>query len=198
MTTKERVQRMHAKKEADRVPITDSPWAGTISRWKREGMPADADWREFFDIDKFQMFNIDVSPQYPRKTIEDTDDYTIVETEYGVRMKHLKGEDSTPEFLDYTISDRKKWDAAKARINHDPARINWDYLNTNLPMWNAEGRWIDAVFWFGFDVSHSWMCGIETILIAMIEEPEWIEDMFHTMVEANIALYDQSLYHNAP
>ena len=52
MTSRERFARMYAHKEADRVPITDIPWQGTISRWRREGMPAGADWREYFGVDK--------------------------------------------------------------------------------------------------------------------------------------------------
>lgn len=191
MTTKERVTRIHEKKEADRVPITDKPWQGTLSRWRREGMPADVDWREYFDVDKFYEFTVDVSPQYQRRTLEENDDFLVVETEYGVRMKYLKGEDTTPEFLDYKITNPDTWAAAKARINHDSSRINWDYLKENLPKWNHEGAWVDAIFWFGFDVTHSWMCGLETVLIGMLEEPEWIEDIFQTMVDANIALYDQ-------
>ena len=191
MTTKERVTRIHQKKEADRIPITDSPWAGTISRWKREGMPADADWRDYFGVDKFEQFNVDVSPQYPNRTIEDNDEFYVVETSYGVKMKYLKGEDTTPEFLDYTIVDPESWAKAKARMNHDPSRIRWDFLKENLPKWNSEGRWIDAIFWLGYDVAHSWMSGMETILIGMMEEPEWIEDIFHTMADSNVALYDQ-------
>ena len=191
MTTKERVLRMHAFKEADRIPITDEPWAGTVSRWKREGMPQNADWREFFDVDKFEKINVDVSPQYKREVTEDNDEFMIIKTEYGITMKYLKGEDSTPEFLDYTITDAESWKEAKARINHNDDRINWDYIKANLPKWNNEGRWIDAVFWFGFDVSHSWIVGLETFIIAMIEEPEWAIDMVNTMLEANIALYDK-------
>ena len=190
MTTKERVSRMFAHKEADRVPITDAPWGGTIARWIREGMPADADWRDFFDVDKFRLFRVDVSPRYEQRVLEENDQFIVYETEFGVRMKQLKGEDTTPEFLDYTVSDSEKWKAAKARINHNPDRVNWDELNENFPKWNAEGSWVEGVFWVGFDITHSWMCGMETVLIAMLEEPEWIEDMFRTQLEANIALFD--------
>ena len=49
MTSKERFSRMFQHKEADRVPIFDSPWAGTIARWEREGMPKGMDWRDYFD-----------------------------------------------------------------------------------------------------------------------------------------------------
>ena len=54
MTTKERFLRAFRHEEADRVPITDSPWNGTLARWRREGMPANADWREYFGADKVE------------------------------------------------------------------------------------------------------------------------------------------------
>jgi len=181
---------MFDHKEADRVPITDQPWEGTVSRWKREGMPNDADWRDFFDVDKFEAIHIDVSPRYEEKTLEDNDKFRVYTTNYGITMKHLKGEDTTPEYLDYTITDPAKWAEAKKRMIMTPDRINWDFLQKNFPKWDAEGRWVEGVFWFGFDVAHSWMIGMETMLIAMIEEPEWVEDMFQTMLNSSIALFD--------
>ena len=190
MTTRERVNRMFAHKEADRVPITDHPWEGTIKRWIREGMPKDADWRDYFDTDKFEGISVDVSPQYEYKVLEDNEKFTVFETNYGVKMKRLKGDDATPEFLDYKISDSEKWKAAKTRMNHNPDRVDWKYLQTNFPKWDKEGCWVEGTFWFGFDVTHSWMIGTETMLIAMIEEPEWVEDMFTTMLDSNIALFD--------
>ncbi|NLB39428.1 MAG: hypothetical protein GX810_09335, partial [Clostridiales bacterium] len=39
MTSHERFTRMYQHREADRVPILDSPWKETIDRWVREGMP---------------------------------------------------------------------------------------------------------------------------------------------------------------
>jgi uroporphyrinogen decarboxylase len=69
MTSKERIGRMFEHKEADRVPITDGPWAGTLARWKKEGMPADADWRDFFGVDKIETIGVDVSPRYEKKVL---------------------------------------------------------------------------------------------------------------------------------
>ena len=31
-------ERMYEHREADRIPISDEPWQGTIRRWHREGM----------------------------------------------------------------------------------------------------------------------------------------------------------------
>lgn len=67
MTTKERFLRAFRHEEADRVPITDSPWNGTLARWRREGMPANADWREYFGADKVETIGVDVSPRLPEK-----------------------------------------------------------------------------------------------------------------------------------
>jgi len=191
MTTKERVKRMIARQEADRVPITDHPWEGTINRWHREGMPKDADWRDYFDVDKFEAISVDASPRFKKQTIEDTDTYFVLETEYGAKIKYLKGEDSTPEFLDFKISDPIKWAAAKARVGHEKDRINWDRIKNELPLWHSEGRWVEAGFWFGFDVTHSWIVGTETLLVALMEDPDWATDMFHTFLDANMALFDQ-------
>ena len=190
MTTHERVTRMFERREADRVPITDGPWEGTISRWIREGMPRGADWRDYFDVDKFVTFQPDVSPRYENRVLEDNDEFTVRETSYGVTLKYLKGEDTTPEYLDFTITSPEKWAEAKKRMFPSPDRVDWAHLEKNFPKWRAEGRWVQAIFWFGFDVTHSWIVGTETLLVAMLEEPGWVEDMFHTMADANIALYD--------
>jgi uroporphyrinogen decarboxylase len=49
LTSRERIQRMFEHRDADRVPIVDLPWDSTIARWRREGLPAGADWAEYLD-----------------------------------------------------------------------------------------------------------------------------------------------------
>ena len=77
LTRYERFKRMYEHKEADRVPIIDSPWEGTIRRWHREGMPQNVEWDEYFGIDRVRSINLDISPRYEEKTIEETDRYII-------------------------------------------------------------------------------------------------------------------------
>ena len=190
MTTKERFARMYAHKEADCVPIIDDPWAGTIARWQREGMPMDADWREFFGVDKVQAINVDISPQYEQTIIEETDRYVISTSPWGVTLKNFKQEDSSPEFIDFKVNTAKAWEEAKTRMTVDRSRIDWAYLEQNYPRWQAEGSWIHAGFWFGFDATHSWMAGTETILIALLEEPEWVKEMFNVYLDRCIAHFD--------
>lgn len=186
MTSKERFSRMFQHKEADRVPIFDSPWAGTIARWEREGMPQGMDWRDYFDTDKVSTISVDITPRYEEKVLEETDDYRIVTSEWGVTMKQFKEQDSTPEFLDFTVTTPEAWEKAKARMTVSKDRIDWKRLEQDYAQWQQEGHWIEGMFWFGFDVTHSWTVGTETMLIAMIEEPEWVEDMFDTYLDRSI------------
>ncbi len=190
MTSYERFKRMFEHREADRVPIIDGPWQGTIARWHREGMPEGVDWRDYFAVDKLERVGIDISPRYEAKVIEDAADYTIYTSPWGVTMKQFKEMDSTPEFLDFTVTTPEAWEQAKARMTPQRDRVNWQYLEENYPKWRAEGRWVEAGFWFGFDVTHSWMVGTETLLVAMMEEPEWVKDMFNHYLDMSIAQFD--------
>ena len=118
--------------------------------------------------------------------LEETDDYRIVTSEWGVTMKQFKEQDSTPEFLDFTVTTPEAWEKAKARMTVSKDRIDWKRLEQDYAKWQQEGHWIEGMLWFGFDVTHSWTVGTETMLIAMIEEPEWVEDMFDTYLDRSI------------
>lgn len=189
MNTKERFSRIFGHKEADRVPILDYPWEGTLKRWIREGMPS-RNYVDYFDLDKVANIGVDNSPRFEEKVLEETEKYKIYTTGWGATLKSLKEDDSTPEFIDFTIKGEGDWQRVRDRINDDWDRINWDYLKENYPKWQGEGYWIQAGLWFGFDVTHSWIVGTERFLIAMAEEPQWCMDMFSHMLDVNLKLLD--------
>ena len=74
-TTRERIIAAFAHREADRVPMWDYPWGTTLERWKKEGMPADADFDTHFEIDAANFTHTDWTMQFPTETIEETDEY---------------------------------------------------------------------------------------------------------------------------
>lgn len=190
MTSKERFARMFEHREADRVPIIDSPWDATIERWRREGLPAAVSFVDYFDLDRVAHISVDNSPQYDVRTIEETDAYKIHTTRWGATLKNWTHAASTPEFLDFIIKDLESWARAKARMRPDPDRINWASLEKNYPVWQKKGYWIQANLWFGFDITHSWTIGTERLLIALVENPDWCVDMFKTQLELDLALLD--------
>jgi uroporphyrinogen decarboxylase len=190
MTSQERFKRMFEHRDADRVPIIDSPWFETIERWNKEGMPQGMDFVDYFDLDQFFRFEVDNSPRYEAKTIEETEEYRIYTTAFGVTMKQWKHSTSTPEFLDFKIQTSEAWLDAKKRMVPTRDRINWEQLKKDYKTYKEKGAWTEILLWFGFDITHSWFIGTENLLVAMLEEPEWCMDMFNHFLEVNIALWE--------
>jgi uroporphyrinogen decarboxylase len=191
MDSHERFSRTFAHQEPDRIPIIDDPWSTTIERWQREGMPADVSYVDYFGLDHVSRIIVDNSPRYPVQVLEETADYVIATSAFGVTTRQWKHATSTPEFLDFTIVDPGTWQAAKERIVPSDDRIDWAALQRDYPRWRQRGDWIQGHLWFGFDVTHSFTIGTERVLFALIEQPEWLMDVFGHMLEVNLALLDR-------
>ena len=190
LSSRERFARMYAHQEADRVPIIDGPWEATIERWQREGMPAGVSYVDYFDLDRVSSISVDTSPRYPVQTLEQTDAYRVHTTAWGATLKDWKHAGGVPQFMDFRINGPDAWREAKARMAPSRDRIPWAVLEQNYKTWRERGDWIEAMLWFGFDVTHSWTIGTERMLFALVEQPEWCVDMFNTMLDASIALLD--------
>ncbi|HEO72019.1 MAG TPA: hypothetical protein ENN80_12205, partial [Candidatus Hydrogenedentes bacterium] len=190
MTTRERFARMFEHREADRVPIVDIPWPATIERWRREGMPEDMDFVDFFDLDHVSGIHCDISPRYEAKVVEETPEYTISTTPWGVTLKNWRHAASTPEFLEHTVVDRDSWAEAQARMTPSRDRVDWAQLERDYPTWRERGDWIVGGLWFGFDVTHSWTVGTERLLMALKTDPEWCWDMFNHYLDVGLAMLD--------
>lgn len=190
MTTHERFSRMFAHQEADRVPIIDSPWRTTVERWHREGMPEGVSFVDFFGLDHVVSIGADNSPRYEERVIEETDEYTVRVSKWGATLRNWKHAASTPEFVDFTIKDRESWAAAKARMTPTRDRVDWARLKAEYAGWRKKGYWIEAGFWFGFDVTHSWAVGTERVLTALVEDPEWCVEMFNHYLDVQLALFE--------
>ena len=186
--------RTYRRQEIDRIMMVDSAWDGTVRRWKNEGMPEDVDWQDYFGFDKIVRIGTDNSPRHPYKVLEETDRYKIVTTGWGQTQKQFKELDSTPEVLDSYYNSSLRWEEAKERmLTHYEDRIPWNYIKENYPKWKAEGRFMQLLIWFGFDVTHSHMAGTENVLVGMYEEPEWITDMFDTYLQVSLGLAQKIL-----
>ena len=190
LTSRERFQRMYEHRDADRVPIMDDPWKETIDRWVSEGMPT-RDYISYFDLDKTAYISTDNTPRLPEKVLEETDEYIIQTTKYGATTRTYKKYTTTPEHLGFSITTPEAWKKIKDRIQPSDDRIPWDMLKKHYKTWREEGRWITGGLWFGFDITHSYMVGTENLLMAMLEEPEWVMDMFDTELNASLKMLER-------
>ena len=194
LTERERMLRTYRREEIDRIMMVDSAWNGTVRRWRAEGMPDGVDWRDYFGFDKPVMIGFDNSPRFETKVLEKTDRYTIETTKWGVTRKVFNELDSTPDNLHYYYDDSQKWAEAREKmLIYDPSRIPWKTLEENYARWRAEGRFMQLVLWFGFDVAHSWMIGTENLLVGMYDEPEWVTDVFDTYLTSTLELAQRVL-----
>jgi uroporphyrinogen decarboxylase len=190
MTSHERFKAMFEHREADRVPMVDSPWGTTIERWRAEGLPEDIGWGEYFEMDIDAGIGLDNSPHLPTETIEETDEYVTRTNDWGTTYKVWKHATSTPDFVDHTIVDFDSWRKIKKLITPDRDRIGWDFLKEHYATWRDEGRWLAGNMWFGFDVTHAWMVGTERTLMALVEDPDWIVDMWNHQLDTQLTLLD--------
>ena len=193
MLSRERILRMLDHREADRIPVYDVPWQGTLARWRREGLPADTDYVEYLGLDRFRLLYADNSPRFESRTLEETERYRIYTTPWGQTLKSFRELDSTPEFIDCVIKDPDSWRKVKSRIAPDRDRIDWKGLERNYRKWREDGTFLAADLYFGFDWMHSWVSSTETILIALAEEPEWCAEMFHHFLDTHLALFQMVL-----
>ncbi|MEK7475708.1 MAG: uroporphyrinogen decarboxylase family protein [Candidatus Coatesbacteria bacterium] len=189
MNTFERMTRMYAHQEADWVPVTDSPWGSTLARWRREGLPEGSTYVDFFGLDRFETIHADNGPRFPSSTVEETDEYRIHRTSWGATLKDWKKHGGVPEFLDFTITGPDEWRKARERMAPGRDRIDWESLKRNFKTWRGQGAWISAGFWFGFDVTHSWMVGTERTLEALVTDPEWIVDLWNHHLDVDMGNY---------
>ena len=192
-TKTERVLAALEHREADRVPVLDSPWASTLERWYREGLPKDVNYVDYFDLDRAEGLGLDVSPRYEERLIEETDTYKITTTPWGATVKNLKNAEGGQEQLAFTVTDPDSWQRSKERITPARDRIDWAKLKTDYRRWRETGTWTSLGFCFGFQVDLSVMIGTERLLIAMAEQPAWVADTFNHLLDMNIALAEMVL-----
>ena len=88
MTSRERVLMALNHKNADRIPIHDSPWGATITRWHKEGLPEDMSPTEYFGYE-IVSYEADLTPRFPIKVLERNDEYIITTTPQGGKRKNV-------------------------------------------------------------------------------------------------------------
>jgi len=189
MTSRERVELALQHREGDRIPVYDMYWGTTLARWRGEGFPAEADPRDYFDLDIAEV-HTDNSLQLPAQTLEETDAYIIATGADGATVKNWKGQASTPELLDFAIKSRADWEAVKPRMTWNESRVGWDYWHGAYDAMRRQGRFVTLSIYTGFTRICD-MCGTDRVLMAMVDEPEWVQDMLMTRAQLSVEIAEE-------
>jgi uroporphyrinogen decarboxylase len=212
MTPRKRWKAALEHQEPDRVPIHDSPWAETIRRWQREGLPPEMPIEDYFGYEMCSI-GFDASPMFEVKTIYKDDTYIVESTPYGGIRKNFRTYASTPEIVDWAIKSRPDWEPIKQRLTPDFTRVDWVSTRSRYQRARSEGKFIVLSAAIGYDHLQSYLYS-EQLLMALIEEPEWVRemagmvaqltlDMAKMMLEKGYEfdaafLFDDRAYRNAP
>jgi len=186
MTPRERVLRAIAHKEADRVPIHDSPWRATVARWRKEGLPDEIPAAEYFGYE-IQGFDADLTPQYPIRIVERSAEYVVKTTAYGGVRKNHWDFSTTPELIDYGVKSREDWEAAKRRLHPHYTRVDWVTLKNTYDTAKSDGLFLTFNAMTGYDLCQQYIRSDE-LLPLLITDPDWIRDMAETQADMVIGM----------
>ena len=201
MTSKDRVKTVLDHREPDRVPVYDAPWGSTIERWKKEGLPRDVVVEDHFDYD-IKVFLPDTTLHFPYKIIEETDEYIVERNNFGEVVKNFKNRSTTPQILDTPIKTRKEWEKHKDRLKMFYTRgLSADTaLNFSETLSFKDGldiykkyeyqqKYLIFGAFVGFDLVQRYV-GTERLLMAFIDDPVWVKEMFTESAKFVLEVFD--------
>ena len=190
MTGLERTHLLMNHKKTDRIGIYEHFWGDTYSEWYNKGkIPNGEGFSDHFDfdIDACWAFSYAADLDFTSEVVaEDEDTITMKDSNYAILRRHKK-HDTTPEHVAFTVDCREKWDeliVPKIEVM-DTRRINFEGYRNAKAHCKEKNRYF---YWSGinvFECMHP-VCGHENMLMAMIEDPEWVLDMCRRYTEMNI------------
>lgn len=178
MTSRERVLMALSHEEPDRVPIQDGPWGSTITRWRKEGLPEDADVVEYFSYE-FASIGADTSPRFKHEVLDEDDEYIITRDAFGSVRRNHKDHSTTPEIIDCAVKNREDWERMKERLEPSEDRVDWEQAEETYRKQREKGRFITYNAAVGYDKIQAYVRS-DRLLVAIVEEPEWVIDMYET------------------
>ncbi|HOK28993.1 MAG TPA: uroporphyrinogen decarboxylase family protein [bacterium] len=178
MTSRERVRMTLEHREPDRVPIHDSLWVATVSRWHKEGLPEEIPVSEYFDYE-IVGFGADLSPRFPVKVLERNETYIVETTPYGGIRRNFRDYSTTPEIIDWPVKSKEDWYKIKDRLQPNITRVNWVSSLNDYSRTYGDGKFVTYSAAMGYDQFQSYI-KTEELLILLVEDPEWAKDMFRT------------------
>jgi uroporphyrinogen decarboxylase len=156
------------------------------------------DVSRFFGLDRGVAcidINYNTCPVYPSEVLDETDEFIIRRDGFGIVSRVHKPELGMPEWIDYPVHNRQEWERFKAE-RYDPGLAprlpsNWDallalYRVRDYPLALGGG----ATGYFG---SVRQILGLERTLTTLCDDPAWMHDMFDSLADFYVTLYDQVL-----
>jgi uroporphyrinogen decarboxylase len=190
ITSRERVNRMFARQEQDRVPRHETFWPETIARWQTEGLRGDEQTvLKLLESDLHWVARSDPVP-YPgrRDVLRQEGDTEIVRDHYGALLRCWKGRSGTPEHFGWECENREVWEQkTRPAMVASGVQTNVAAALENYRAGRQAGKWCYLTCIEAFEFTRRTLGDVVT-LIAMAEDPDWIRDIART--QADLVLRD--------
>jgi len=186
LTSRERVGKALRHQRPDRVPIQESFWEATGNRWRQEGLPPEVSAEDYFETE-IRITSTDNSFGLEPKELERTDEYVVVQDEWGTVKRDWVDHRSTPELLEFVIKSRAQWNELKGRLKPDPDRVDWKAEKAEHARWREAGKFVCLGGVPGYEAT--WRkIGPEALLMAIAEDPDWVREMYEYDAEMIVGM----------
>ena len=194
MNSRERVVCTLAHEEPDRIPVFDAFWVDTLSRWREEGLPTDAEPEEYFDFD-IRVMGIDASPRFEPELIQDDGEMITMRDRFGYVVRKSRTKSRTVQFLSHAAASAEDWPRVRDRFRVHPdelARtdvqafpfrldmgVTWQQARQGLSAWRNGQKYILGST-YGPHEAILRLHGFENTLYSLCDRPDFIQDMAET------------------
>jgi hypothetical protein len=179
LTGRERVQRMFARQEQDRIPRFESFWDETITRWQGEGLVGDAETvLEMLGSDFRSLCWSWPAPFPGRCEVVSEDESTqVVRDAWGATARFWKGRSGTPEHIGFECDSAEVWRKKfRPALLAAPIQVDLDNAVHAFEMAREKRQWAHLTGVETFEATRK-LLGDEISLEAFALEPEWIVDV---------------------
>lgn len=195
LSSRQRVARMFERRDHDRVPRHDSFWDETIQRWQKEGLRGNAQTVLDRLGSDFHGLNWLWPSAFPgrEEIISEDHETRVIRDNQGKLVRYWKHKSGTPEHLGFECDSREKWEKIfkpallDTGLQSDPEAIKRAYRAGR-----QRDQWCHLTGVESFEETRSLM-GDEITLIAMAEDPEWIQDVSRTFTDQLLRNFDAAM-----
>jgi uroporphyrinogen-III decarboxylase len=189
MNSRERFLATMNYQPRDRVPWGEMGfWPETLEVWHEQGMPEDVHLADYFGFDRLREsvdVSLDLVPGFKTETLEETDEYRVVQRSTGVVAREFKGQHSfrMPQWLSFPLRTRADWENEfLPRLDPDsPIRYPL-YWEEKVHTWARRDYPLTVRGGSIFGWLRNWM-GLEAICLAFYDDPAWVQRMMDDLSE---------------
>jgi len=210
MTSKERVARTLAHRQPDRVPIFDKFWFEAEREFREQlGCPfVYPAQRSIFDwagtapeaqlVNLWDIFDMDIAevawPDYrlrliPAEVVQEDDQSVLLRDGNWAELRWWKHKMGTPGHVRFGIDSPEKWREVKGLLTPSTDRVRWHEFWPLYRRAREKNRFVCYGTVEPFETVKD-ILGHEMMLIAMIERPDWIHDIFQACTDIEIQMLE--------